>query len=73
METLHISEDSHIKQNDKKRLFDREGREVNIGELLLHDSDTKAFIRGTDGKLYYQDLVKGKLVEEYVICSLYRI
>jgi hypothetical protein len=62
METLHIDEDSRIKQNDKRKLFDKQGNEVNIGELLLHDSDSKAFIRGEDGKIYYQDLVKGKLV-----------
>jgi len=35
---------------------------VQIGEILLHDSDSKSFIRGHNGKLYYQDIVKGKLV-----------
>jgi hypothetical protein len=70
METLHIGEDSHIVPNDKRKLFDREGNEVNIGELLLHDSDSKAFIRGEDGKLYYQDIVKMKLIEEYVCFTL---
>lgn len=63
METLHIGEDIRIKQNDKKKLYDAEGNEVNIGELLLHDSDSKAFIRGTNGKLYYQDLNKSKLIQ----------
>lgn len=73
METLHINEDSHIKQNDKRRLYDKEGREVEIGELLLHDSDSKAFIRGTNGKIFYQDLIKSKLVEEYVRMKICRI
>jgi hypothetical protein len=69
METLHIDENSHIKQNDKKRLYDLEGNEINIGELLLSDSDSKAFIRGTNGKIYYQDLIQSKLIEEYVNLS----
>ena len=63
MEMLHIGTDSHIKQNSKHILYDRKGNEIQIGEILLHDLDTKGLIRGQNGNLYYQDLVKSKLIE----------
>mgnify|MGYP000173911429 CR=1 FL=1 len=56
METLTITEDNHIEAKNKKRLFDKNAREVDIGDFLLHDQDTKGFVHGQDGKLYYQDL-----------------
>ena len=52
-----------MKQNNKMRLFDQEGREVDIGEIQLYDLDSKGLIRGDNGKLYYQDLNKGRLVQ----------
>ena len=63
METLTITEDNHIEAKNKKRLFDKNAREVDIGDFLLHDQDTKGFVHGQDGKLYYQDLQKGKLID----------
>ena len=62
METLSITEDNSIKQRDKKRLFDKNSREVDIADMLLHDQDTKGFFQGLDGKTYYQDLEKGRLI-----------
>jgi phosphoribosylformimino-5-aminoimidazole carboxamide ribonucleotide (ProFAR) isomerase len=52
-----------MKQNDKRRLFDKNSREVDISEILLHDLDNKGLIQGQNGKLYYQDLNKAKLIQ----------
>ena len=55
-----------IQQRDKRRLFDKNSREVDIDDILLHDQDTKGFFLGKDGKSYYQDLEKGRLIHEFV-------
>lgn len=41
--------------------------EVDANVLLLHDNDNKVMAIGADGKLYYHDLNKQKLVNEYEI------
>jgi len=72
METLSISEDNHIEAKDKRRLFDKDSREVDIDDIILHDQDTKGLFQGKNGKLYYQDLEKSKLIQEYVLIVLSR-
>lgn len=51
-----------MQPNDKRRLFDKNGREVDIAEIVLHDQDNKGLLRGEKGKIYYQDLNKGMLI-----------
>jgi hypothetical protein len=41
--------------------------EVDPDVLLFHDNDNKIMALGNDGKLYYHDLNKQKLVSEYSI------
>lgn len=52
-------------QKNKNKLINKKGVEVDIAELLLHDGDSKAVIRGQNGHLYYQDLEKSMLIEEF--------
>ena len=52
-----------MQPNDKRRLFDKNSREVDIAEIVLHDQDNKGFFRGDKGKVYYQDLNKGMLIQ----------
>ncbi len=39
--------------------------------LLLHDNDNKIMAIGGDGRLYYHDLNKQKLVSEYQVDKSY--
>lgn len=60
-------------QKNKNKLINKKGVEVNIAELLLHDGDSKAVIRGQNGHLYYQDLEKSMLIEEFVLFMIFRL
>lgn len=60
-------------QKNKHKLINKKGAEVNISELLLHDNDSKAVIRGQNGHLYYQDLEKSMLIEEFVLIIIFRL
>jgi len=56
-----------IKSTSQHRLLNKSDAEVDANVLLLHDNDNKVMAIGADGKLYYHDLNKQKLVNEYEI------
>lgn len=43
----------------------------NIDSILLHDGDSKALLNDEEGILHYYDLEKGKIVQTFVILSLF--
>lgn len=49
------------------RLFDKNHTEVDSNVLLFHDHDNKIVAIGDDGKLYYHDMTKQKLINEYEV------
>jgi len=59
---LKIDEGNQIKSTSQHRLLNKSDAEVDANVLLLHDNDNKVMAIGADGKLYYHDLNKQKLV-----------
>ncbi len=59
------------KATSHHRLFNKENVEVDANVLLLHDNDNKVMAIGGDGRLYYHDLNKQKLVSEYQVDKSY--
>lgn len=47
--------------------MNRDEKEVEANVILLHDNDNKVMAIGRDGRLYYHDLNKQRLVSEFEI------
>ena len=54
-------------------MFSKANTEVDANVLLLHDNDNKVMAVGADGKLYYHDLNKQKLISEYEVDKKYGV
>jgi hypothetical protein len=69
LETLKISEDNKIARVSKRKVKNEKGDEIDIENIVLHDSDEKAVLNDSKGQLHYYDLEKGSVIQTYVIVN----
>ena len=69
LETLKISEDNKIARVSKRKAKNEKGDEIDIENIVLHDSDEKAVLNDSKGQLHYYDLEKGSVIQTYVIVN----
>ena len=69
MEKSKISEDNKIARVSKRKVKNEKGDEIDIENIVLHDSDEKAVLNDSKGQLHYYDLEKGSVIQTYVIVN----
>lgn len=66
LETLRISQDNKITIVSNRKIKNQTGEDVNVDNIVLHDSDSKAVLNDNNGQLHYYDMEKGSIIQTYV-------